>query len=310
MPEEEGNQAVVTSEQAPDEAVAVESTPTTETPQSTSQDESTKEEPVSKIVETDDGEVRLKSAEQLEQEATERKSKGAEARKEQLNAEIADLQQQVGDQKQQDNREIRDLLSQRNTLREQIAQANAQAYGAPDMSQLPTVEQLMTTENPDTEEFYTKLEAQVEVIKRHQEMERNHQQFNEYNNRIADSVTQMMNETDAVLRDFPWADSEKKDAYDPILVKQADTLLANNTVYDQKTGYPIGARQSIYQIYEALNVARTQNMQQAEADARRAAEQQRDNLDVVGTGASTAKSYSKMSLAEKEAYLKKRGHDI
>ena len=208
----------------------------------------------------------------------EKPKKGAEARKEQL------------------SKEIRDMVMQRNAIRQEVAAASAQFYKP------ATVEQLMQTENEDTGEYYTRLEAQFEAMRQEREVEK-------YNNQVADSRLGLQYEASKAIEDFPEFD-ESSPKYDAELAKQVDKILQSSLIFDPNTNQLVGSSISPYALYQSHALAIRGNAAKAEVKARKNVQKMQNNVDKPkGTRGSTT-PFDKMSLKQQEAYLRKKGHDV
>jgi len=135
------------------------------------------------------------------------------------------------DRKTQLNTEIRDLVAQRNALKEQVEKANSEVYQP-------------ATEDELTEQGMTSLEAKVEAMRQTQEMEK-------YNSQVADAQLTISSEADRVLQDFPIFNSES-DQFDKELAEEAAQLLDANLIKDPNSGQIIGSNVSPYQLYKTL----------------------------------------------------------
>lgn len=218
---------------------------------------------------------------------------GAEKRKEQLQGEIADLKKEAG---LDPNTEIRQLVAEKNVLRDVVANKNAEVY------KVPGVEEYAEMINPDTNDYYTASEARIARMEREREVEA-------YNNQVAESQFALRVEAERSLRDFPMFD-EQSPEYNKELASQADALLGQNLVFDPNTGQIIGANISPYQIYKTIHDAHASAKVAGEITGQKNTEKMLARADTVSGVQSRGKSYEKMSLEEKEAYLRKKGHDI
>lgn len=278
MAEEVASTAVVNSAPAANADTTVATTD--ETASSTadnaaSADESTQD--TTEAEQTDESTDSEESDAEADTQADEPK-KGADARKEQLNT------------------EIRDLVAQRNVLRQEVERINAQVY------QPATVEDLLNQENPATGEYYNRLEAEVESMRQERDVEK-------YNNHVAESRLTMTTEAQRALSDFPMFDQSSPD-YDGEVAAEIDAILPSLLEFDPNTGQLIGSKVSIYQLYKSHAKAADAKARKAEITAQRNAEKQLSNADKVTGGKGTTKPFDKLSTTEMASYLRKKGHDV
>lgn len=297
MPE---GQEVVNTE-AVEEAATAEAT-TVETQSSEEQHEEAA--PKLKTVLGDDGtvtQVEDDGSEDAEDDTAPKK--GAEARKEQLGGEIS-----------QQSEEIRQLVAEKNRIvqeREQaereLAELRQTSYQQALQQQLPTVEQLMQQENPDTKDFYTEFEAKamVQNATLQQQIAQMQQQreVDAQNAQIAASVNGLASDADRALRDFPVFDSQSPE-YDPELSATVDAIVDEMLIRDN-TGNPVGAKMSVYNIYKSYFDAA-----KPAVEARKAGGKAQVTADFRGSGQRVQRDVSKMSLADHEMYLRQKGYKI
>lgn len=198
--------------------------------------------------------------------------------------------------KEQLNTEIRDLVAQRNQLKQQVEQLNSQAY------QLPSEQELQDQINPDTGEYYTALEAKLTRLEQQQ-------QLRDYTERVTEAQMTVSTEAERALKDFSWAD-EKSPDYNEELAREADQILKENLVVDPNTGQIIGSRISPYKLYKSYDVATKASQRKAQIQGQKSVEKMMAAADPTTGGRGAEKTFSKMSLEEKAAYLRKKGHDV
>ncbi len=227
--------------------------------------------------------------------------RGAEKRKEQLKGEIQDLQKQAGIDP---NTEIRDLVSVRNALKQHVEQANAKAYRP------ATEQQLLDQINPDTGDYYSPLEARVKVMG-------DSQQMSAYNDRVAETQLVLGNEAERALRDFPMFDpmpdaqgNPTNPNYRADIAAMVDNIMATSLVFDPNTGQVIGSSQRPYQLYQAFHETYAQSTTDGRLQGQRATEQMLASADNVGGAPQPSKGFDSMTLDEKRAYLRAKGHDV
>lgn len=279
MPDEEGTPVV--NEVAVPDAAPTEST-TAET-NSAAADEPAEQSTDPSTQEPSDADHADESTDSEESDAaddtnTEQPKKGADARKEQL------------------NNEIRDLVAQRNALRHEVEQINAEAYKP------ASVDELLEQVNPDTGDYYNRLEAQLEAMRQEREVEK-------YNTQIAESRLTLQTETQRALQDFPMFDQQSPD-YNADVAQEVDAILQGVLELDPKTNQVIGSRISVYQLLKSYAKAAEANARKAEIKAQRNAEKQLTNADPTPGGAGKTKAFNELSTAEMAARLRKLGHDV
>ena len=167
--------------------------------------------------------------------------------------------------KEQLNSEIRDLVSQRNQLRQQVEQMNREAYP------VATEEQLQDQINPETGEYYTSVEAKLARMEQQQ-------QLRDYTERVAESQLTVSHEAQRALSDFPMFDSQSPD-YNPEIAAQADRILQANLVQDPNTGQIIGSRVSPYELYKSFADVWQRSNAAGAAKGQKAVEKMLSNAD-------------------------------
>nr|DAK91905.1 MAG TPA: hypothetical protein [Caudoviricetes sp.] len=267
-------------------------------------------EPDTKAVISDSGEVvRVKvdkskdedKADESEDESDDdpKPKRGKEARREQLERDL-----------DEENQAIRELVARRNqarAYRQQLEQEQAQQYQEtpPEMQNqpLPTLEQIMQTENPETGDFFTEFEAKavLQNLQLQQQLVgmQEAQEQAAYEAQVSASISGMSSDADRALRDFPEFDPES-DKYDAELDAEVDKFLQGMLIYDN-AGNLIGSRESIYQLYQSFHKARGEKPKRTVIN---------DAGDFRGSGARIEKPFEKMSTKEMEAYLRRKGYDV
>lgn len=175
------------------------------------------------------------------------------------------------DRKQQLNTEIRDLVSQRNALREQVQLANSQVY------QPATEGELLDQVNPETGENYNRLEAKLAAMEQAQEVER-------YNTQVAEAQLTLTSEAQAALRDFPMFDSESPE-YKPEIAAQVDQLLAKQIILDPNTGQIVGSNVSPYELYKTIATASQVSSVKGQLEGQKATEKMQSRVDSASNAA-------------------------
>lgn len=172
-------------------------------------------------------------------------------------------QTKAEERKSQLNTEIRDLVAQRNALKEEVAKAN-EVYQ-------PATEQELQDEGMSAND------AKVEALR--QEIE-----ISKYNDKVADAQLTIEHESNKILSDFAWTNPESPE-YKEELSQEAAQLLQANLIFDENTGQVIGSNISPYQLYKTLDRASGISAVQGQLKGQQAAEQQLANADPVGSTA-------------------------
>lgn len=300
MPQAEAESQEVVNTEVEQESTQAEST-AVET-----QNSEASSEPDTKAVISDSGEVVRVKVDKSKEDESEDKSdddpkpkRGKEARQEQLERDL-----------EEDNRIIRELVARRNearAYRQQLEQEQAQQYQEtlPEMQDrpLPTLEQIMQTENPETGDFFTEFEAKavlqnLQLQQQLVDMQQAQEQA-EYDAHVNASISGMSSDAERVLKDFPEFDPES-DEYDPELDADVNEFLQGMLIYNN-IGKIVGSRGSIYQLYQSFHKARGKGAKRTVIN---------DAGDFRGSGARVEKPFEKMSTKEMEAYLRRKGHDV
>lgn len=187
----------------------------------------------------------------VEEVKEEEPKKGAEARKEQLQS------------------EIRDLVSKRNELRQEITNVNAQVY------QPATAEELV-------EQGYDPALARVEALEQRTQMA-------EYNAYVADLNANLNTESLRVMSDFPVFDPES-DQYDKSLAERATAVYkqAAQVQVDPNTGLTVQANALPYDIFKAFAETAQSGTQAGAVKGQIAAEKNLAAADTVSSAAPKA----------------------
>ena len=298
-------QAEAESQEVVNTEVEQESTQAESTAAETKNSEASSE-PDTKAVISDSGEVVRVKVDKSKEEDKEGESedeldddpkpkRGKEARQEQLERDL-----------DEENRSIRELVARRNqarAYRQQLEQEQAQQYQEtpPEMQNqpLPTLEQIMQTENPETGDFFTEFEAKA-VLQNLQLQQQlvGMQQAQEqaaYEAQVSASISGMSSDAERALKDFPEFDPES-DEYDPELDADVDEFLRGMLIYDN-AGNIVGSRESIYQLYQAFHKSRGRTNKKKVISG---------GADVLGSG-KVSKTFDKMSQKERRAKLIREG---
>lgn len=194
-------------------------------------------------------------------------AKGAKQRKEQLNS------------------EIRELVAQRNAIREETNRLIKEKYGSQSNGQAKTEDELVNTINPETGDFYTRAEAQAEITKNRLDQLEQERQREVFANQIAESRFAMEQEAAKVVQDFPIFDSQSTQ-YNKEIASEAAEILSEAIETDPQTGMQIGCKIPIYKFYSLLAKATESAKKQGEIAGREAAQKMMGAVDTVGSGRS------------------------
>lgn len=170
--------------------------------------------------------------------------------------------------KEQLNTEIRDLVAQRNALKEEVTKANAEVYQ-------PATEQQLVDEG------LSATDAKVEALRQQIEMR-------DYNERVAEAQLTIESEANRVIQDFPTFNPDSPD-YDSELATEAAELLQQNLITDPNTGQIIGSNVSPYQLYKTLARATGISATKAQLKGQQATESMYANADTASSAAPPAK---------------------
>jgi hypothetical protein len=173
------------------------------------------------------------------------------------------------ERKTQLSTEIRDLVAQRNTLKEEVAKANSEVYQ-------PATEQELEDEG------LSATDAKVEALRQSIEVR-------DYNDKVADAQLTIESESQRVLTDFPTFNPDSKD-YDVELSNEAAQLLRQNLILDPNTGQVIGSNVSPYQLYKTLDRASGISGQKGQLKGQQSTEQMLANADTNSSAAPPAKA--------------------
>lgn len=215
-------------------------------------DELEEDEPTKKPdEESDEEESEDEEGDEVEEPAKEEPPKGAEARKEQLQS------------------EIRDMVSKRNELRDEVTRLNSQVY-AP-----KTPEELV-------ELGYDPAMARVEALEQRTQMA-------EYNAHVADLNANLNQQALEVLRDYPIFNPEAPE-YDKSLANRAETVYrqAAQLQVDPQTGLTVQANALPYEIYKAFAETAQMGSQKGAVAGQVAAEKNLAAADTVSSSAPKA----------------------
>ena len=161
------------------------------------------------------------TTEAAEEEAETDSSDETDGETEEL-AEEEQPQSKADERKAQLNTEIRDLVTQRRDLMQQVEELNARVY-APQ-----SIDDLTQEVNPETGDYYSRLEARVIANEQRTELA-------EYNTRVAEAQLVISSESERVLNDFPMFNPDSPE-YAPAVAEQAAQLLRQNLQTDPNTG--------------------------------------------------------------------------
>lgn len=181
-------------------------------------------------------------------------------------------QSKAEERKQQLNTEIRDLVSQRNAIKQEVEKLNSQVY------QPESVEDLV-------EQGMSEQDARIAAMERKQEIA-------DYNNKVVEAQLTLSSESQRVLQDFPLFDPESSD-FKPQIAEQAASLLEANLVKDPNTGQVIGSNVSPYQLYKTIADAYQVSQQEGQIKGQKATEQMLASVDAPSSAAPAKKEEDK-----------------
>ena len=277
---------------------------TTSAPATDATEKSEDSQPEFQTILSESGEIQqveVDPSENDEDTDAEKPKRGAEARKAQLSEE-----------QEAESAKIREMVAERNQLKEEsqrLARELEDLQRQSKLSEIPTVEEVMQMENPVSQDYYTRFEAEALVnnimlsqklaaLEEEVENEKRSSQVNA-------SVGGMMSDVQKVLTDFPVFDEESPE-FKPELAKQATEQAYNSLVFDENDN-PIDARQSIYKTYKAFYD--TYMLSNKDASARKQARdiQTAGSADFRGSGKKIDKEFKDLSLSEMRDRLRAKG---
>jgi len=133
--------------------------------------------------------------------------------------------------KEQLNGEIRDLVSEKNRLKDEVEKLNNQVY------QPQTKEELV-------EEGYSEEEARVMALEQKLELK-------DYNERVVNAQIGLAQEAQRIEREFPIFNPDSPD-YDQEVAANAAEILSASLEIDPNTGQIMGSRVEPYKLYKAI----------------------------------------------------------
>lgn len=168
------------------------------------------------------------------------------------------------ERKTQLNTEIRDLVAQRNALKDEVTKANAEVYQP-------------ATEQDLVDEGLSATDAKVEALRQQIEVR-------DYNERVSEAQLTIESEANRVLTDFEWANPDSP-TYKEELSKEASQLLESNLITDPNTGQVIGSNVSPYQLYKTLDRASGISSVEGQLKGQQNTEQMLANADTASSAA-------------------------
>lgn len=172
------------------------------------------------------------------------------------------------ERKTQLNTEIRDLVAQRNALKEEVAKAN-EVYQ-------PATEEDLVNDGMDA------TEAKVEALRQAIEVK-------DFNDKVADAQLTIESESQRVLQDYPIFNPDSE-SYDEELSLEAAQLLEANLIQDPNTGQIIGSNVSPYQLYKTLAKASGISGAKGQIKGQQATEKMLANADASASTAPAKKA--------------------
>lgn len=188
--------------------------------------------------------------------------------------------------KEQLQTEIRDLVALRNSLLTEVEARNAEVYkpASPD--------ELTEQVNPETGEYYSRLEAQVEAMRQENEVSK-------YNREVAETQLTLTSEAQRALQEFPIFD-ETSPEYQPAIAAQVDQVLGQSLVFDPNTKQIIGSKVSPYALYKAVADAAKVSAAKSAADGQKAVEKMMANADIPSRAPSPKATKDDSELSAEE----------
>lgn len=182
--------------------------------------------------------------------------------------------------KQQLNTEIRDLVAERNALRAEIAEANKQKYEI--KTEVPSADDLITKVNPETGDYYSRVEAELAQLKAERALEKEQAELDKYTETIVENNMRLKEESERVLRDYPMFD-ENSEEYNKEIAERADKILASALSHDPRTGKITNCAISPYELYSTIANAVSAAKQAGEAQARKSVQKMVASTEVDTT---------------------------
>jgi hypothetical protein len=229
--------------------------------QETPKAESTPAEPEAKAEEVKEEPEVAKEEAKAEPEETETETPEETPKEEETETQP---QGKAEERKSQLNTEIRDLVAQRNALKEEVAKANAEVYQP-------------ATEDELVEEGLSATDAKVEALRQQIEVK-------DYNERVAEAQLTIGHESMRVLQDFPIFNAESEE-YDKELAEEAAELLEANLVRDPNTQQVIGSNVSPYRLYKTIARASGLSQVKGQIKGQQDTEKMLANADAGGSAA-------------------------
>jgi hypothetical protein len=201
-----------------------------------------------------------------------------------------------------ENREFRQNLDNPDFLQQQLERLKTQE------NQLATEQELLNEINPETGEYYTPAEVERVAFQKAREQQQQDVAQQRYELEVQQNQQTIANEAADVLKEYPEFD-ESSPEFNEALATQADELLKQALIFDQQ-GQVVGASISPKQLYKTLHDSSQANNAKLRAEAQKSTEKMLANADRPSSATQGDKSFTKMNLTEKEAYLRSKGHDV
>lgn len=167
------------------------------------------------------------------------------------------------ERKQQLNTEIRDLVTQRNSLRQEVERINGQVYGA------RTPEQIMEEDGLDD------VRAEMKSMREERELQA-------YNERVSEAQLVIGTESQRVIQDFPMFNPDSPE-YKPAVAEQAAQLLRQSLEIDPNTNQVVGSTVSPYQLYQTIASANQVSAVENQIAGQKATEQMLASAEPQGS---------------------------
>jgi hypothetical protein len=200
------------------------------------------------------------------------------------------------------------LANENRELKEQLETLRRQE------SQLATEQELLNEINPETGQYYTPQEIERLSFAQSREQQAEQVASERYELEVQTVQSTLRNEASQALQDFPMFDETSKQ-YNPELAKQVDDLLGENLVFEtdsegNSTGRIIGSSLSPYKLYQTVAQAAQLSKQAGQLEGQKATERMLASVDGTGSNQQGDVDFSKLSVSDMAARLRRAGHDV
>jgi|GEM_PF-4079342 len=150
------------------------------------------------------------------------------------------------------NARIRQLVSEKKALKEELERVNAEVYKP------QTIDELVEEGLSETDAKVTALEQRLQI--------------RDYNDSVAEAQMQLEEESSSIMQDFPIFNPDNKEEFVPEIAAQAAELLEANLIRDPYTNQIIGTHISPYKLFKPIADAYEQSAIQGQIKGQKAAE--------------------------------------